>query len=127
MTGLAGTLGAVALILATVGIYGVVSFFVGRRAREIGVRMALGARGRDVLALVLRQTMRPVVVGAALGVLAALAVGQGLASVLFGVSPTDPLGIGAAILCVLGIALAAGLLAGRRATDVQPITVLREE
>jgi predicted permease len=127
VTGLAGSLGALALALAAVGIYGVVSYFIGRRSREIGVRMALGARGRDVLALILRQTMRPVVVGAVLGLGAALAAGHGLSSVLFGVNPADALGLGTATAFVLSVALAAGILAGRRATRVEPTLVLREE
>jgi predicted permease len=127
VTALAGSLGMLALTLAAVGIYGVVAFFVGRRMREIGVRMALGARARDVLTLVLRQTMRPVLVGAALGVALAVLAGRGLSSVLFGVSATDAVGLGAAIIFVLGIALAAGALAGRRATRVEPVHVLREE
>jgi ABC-type antimicrobial peptide transport system permease subunit len=127
VTALAGSLGMLALTLAAVGIYGVVAFFVGRRMREIGVRMALGARAHDVLTLVLRQTMRPVLVGAALGVGLAVLAGRGLSSVLFGVSATDAVGLGAAIIFVLGIALAAGALAGRRATRVEPVHVLREE
>jgi len=127
VSALAASLGALALALAAVGIYGVVSYNVGRRAREIGVRMALGARAGQVLTLILQQTMRPVVVGALLGILAAAGVGRVVSSVLFGVDPVDPLGLGAGIVFVLSVALAAGAIAGRKATRVEPLRVLREE
>jgi len=127
VSALAASLGLLALTLAAVGIYGVVSYLVSRRAREIGVRLALGARAGQVLALILRQTMRPVLVGALLGILAAAGVGRALSSVLFGIDPADPLGLGTGIAFVLGIALLAGVLAGRKATRVEPLRVLREE
>ena len=123
---LAASLGTLALVLAAVGIYGVVSFFVRRRFREIGIRMALGARSRDVLGLIVRQTMRPVVVGAAIGVVAAAAVSGVLSSLLFGVSPVDPAGLGGAALFVLGVALVAGVLAGRPALGSDPLSSLRD-
>ena len=117
MTTLFGGLGVLALVLASVGIYGVVSYAVTGRYREIGVRLALGATAWSVLGLVLRQTMRPVVVGAVIGVVAASAMSSILSSVLFGVSPADPIGLGGAALLVLGVALAAGVLAARPATQ----------
>ena len=127
VTSLFGGLGVLALVLASVGIYGVVSYAVARRYREIGVRLALGATARSVLGLILRQTMRPVVVGAAIGVAAASAMSRILSSVLFGVSPADPVGLGGAALLVLGVALAAGVMAARPATRADPTATLRCE
>ena len=120
-------LGVLALVLASVGIYGVVSYSVTRRYREIGIRMALGASARNVLGMILRQTMRPVVVGAVIGVAAASALSRLLSSVLFGVSPADPVGLGGAALLVLGVALAAGVMAARPATRADPTATLRYE
>jgi ABC-type antimicrobial peptide transport system permease subunit len=127
LTALAVALGVLALVLAAVGINGVIAYFVGQRTREIGIRMALGARGGDVLRLVLERTMRPVVVGAALGIAAGVAVSNLLSSVLFGVSPFDPIGVGAAALFVLGVALLAGFLPGRRVLRAQPMAALHYE
>ncbi len=127
VTSLFGGLGVLALVLASVGIYGVVSFAVAGRHREIGVRLALGATARSVLVLVLRQTMRPVVVGAVIGIAAASAMSRTLSSVLFGVSPADPVGLGGATLLVLAAALAAGVSAARPATRADPIATLRAE
>jgi ABC-type antimicrobial peptide transport system permease subunit len=89
--------------------------------------MALGASPRDVLMMLLRQTMRPVVVGAVIGVAAASAMSGILSSVLFGVSPADPAGFGGAVLLVLGVALIAGIMAARRATWIDPMTTLHSE
>ena len=127
VTTLFGGLGVLALVLASVGIYGVVSYAVAGRYREIGVRMALGATAWSVLGLVLRQTMRPVVVGAVIGVAAASAMSRILSSVLFGVSPADPIGLGGAALLVLGVAIAAGVMAARPATRADPTATLRHE
>lgn len=127
VTGLAASLGVLALVLASVGIYGVVSYFVSRRVREIGLRIALGATSRSVLVLVLRKTMRPVAVGAVIGTVTAVAVSGVLSSVLFGVSPADPIGLGAAALFVVCVSFAAGVLAGRPATRVDPMTALGYE
>ncbi|HJR68805.1 MAG TPA: ABC transporter permease [Gammaproteobacteria bacterium] len=127
VSALATSLGAVALVLAAVGIYGVVAYSVGRRVREIGVRIALGAATRDVVALVLKQQMRPVAIGAAIGLAAALAVSRILSSVLFGVSPTDGVALLAAVLVVVGVGLAAGILPARRASRVDPNVVLHYE
>ena len=124
LTGLGASLGLLALILGAVGIYGVVAYFVGRRTREIAIRIALGARHGNVLAMILRRTMRPVIIGAAVGLLGAIAVSRVLSSVLFGVSPFDPLGIGVAALFVLGVAFAAGFLPGRSAVRQQPLAAL---
>jgi hypothetical protein len=127
VTVLAASLGVLALVLASVGIYGVVSYFVSRRYREIGIRMALGARPRSVLALILRRTMLPVVVGAVTGVIGALAVSGVLASVLFGVSPVDPVGLAGSALFVLVVSFATGVIATRDATQADPTTILRYE
>jgi predicted permease len=127
VTGLGTALGLLALTLGAVGIYGVVAYFVGRRTREIAIRTALGARPADVLAMILRRTMRPVIVGAVAGVAGAVGVSGVLSSVLFGVSPFDPLGIGAAVLFVLGVALCAGVLPGRRAVGQHPLAALHYE
>ena len=89
--------------------------------------MALGARARDVLGMILRQTMRPVVIGAIVGFAAAAALSRILSSVLFGVSPADPIGLGGAALLVLSVAFAAGILAARPATQTDPTTTLRHE
>ncbi|HET8699593.1 MAG TPA: FtsX-like permease family protein, partial [Gammaproteobacteria bacterium] len=127
VTALAAGLGALALALAWVGIYGVVSYAVTRRYREIGIRLALGGRAPQVMRLILRQTMRPVAIGAVAGIAAAAGLSSVLSSVLFGVSPADPIGIGGAALAVLGAALAAGVIAARRATNADPTASLRYE
>ena len=127
LTGLAGALGLLALTLGAVGIYGVVGYFVGRRTREIAIRVALGGRPGTVLAMILRRTMRPVVIGAVVGLAGALAVSRVLSSVLFGVSAFDPLGIGAAALFVLCVAFAAGVLPARNAVRKRPSTALHYE
>lgn len=127
VTLLAGALGGLALALAAVGIYGVVSYFVGRRFREIGVRIALGARAASIYRLILASTMRPVVIGTVLGIAGAVATTGILSSVLFGVSPLDPLGVGGAALFVAGVALVAGTWAARRAARVDPAVTLRHD
>ena len=98
---LSGSLGLLALRLASLGVYGVVSYVVSRRIREVGIRMMLGASARDVQRLILRQTLRPVVIGMALGIAAAAAASQILQSVLFGVSPFDPVALVGAPLFLL--------------------------
>jgi predicted permease len=127
VTTLGASLGVLALALASVGIYGVVSYSVTRRYREIGIRIALGATGRNVLAMVLRRTMRPVVIGATIGIAAAITTSGILSSVLFGVSPADPAGLGSGALLVVGVALTAGVLAARHAARIDPTVALRYE
>jgi predicted permease len=126
-TTLAGGLGLLALVLAAVGIFGVVSYSVAARYREIGVRIALGATALNVLAMVLRQTMRPVFGGAVIGIAMAIGLSRILASVLFGVSPVDPIGLGGAALLVIVVAIAAGIMAARPATRADAIAALRCE
>ncbi len=115
-----------ALLLAAVGIYSVLSYSVGRRAREIGVRMALGAQIRDVVRLVVLEGMRPILLGIVLGIGAALVLGRVLASLFFGVSVADPLLFGAAALLLALVALLASAGPAWRAARVSPSEALKE-
>jgi ABC-type antimicrobial peptide transport system permease subunit len=124
---LSGSLGALALLLASIGVYGVVSYGVSRRLREVGIRMVLGANAREVLTMVLRQAMRPVLAGAAIGLAASAAVSRILSGVLFGVSALDPIAFLLAALFLLLVAIAASLVPALRATRVDPLTTLRYE
>jgi len=124
---LAGSLGAVALLLAATGIYGVVSYSVSRRVREIGIRMTLGADPSQVMHLILKQTMRPVAIGAVLGMAGCAAVSQVLQRMLFGISAHDPLAFGLVPLFLLSVALLASYIPARRATKVDPMAALRYE
>ena len=124
---LIGSFALVALGLAAVGIYGVVSYLVTQRTREIGIRMALGARAADVLRLVLREGMAPVVLGGVAGMLAALAATRALRTMLFGVTPLDPVSFAAAPALLAIVALLACYLPARRATRVDPLVALRDE
>jgi predicted lysophospholipase L1 biosynthesis ABC-type transport system permease subunit len=119
--------GAVALLLAAIGIYGMVSYMVGRRTREIGVRMALGARGSDVRRMVVVQALLPVGVGLLLGLTAAMHTTELLGSLLYGVSPLDPLTYAGVALILALVAALASYLPARRATRVEPMVVLRGE
>jgi predicted permease len=119
--------GGLALVLAAVGIYGVASYSVSQRRREIGIRMALGADRRDVLAMVLRQGMAVTASGLAIGLVLALAAARLVSNLLFGVSPTDWVAFGAACLVLGLVALVANLFPARRATAVDPTVALRYE
>jgi putative ABC transport system permease protein len=123
---LMGLLSLVALALAMGGIYGVMAYAVGRRAHEIGVRMALGARPRDVKAMVLRDGLRLGLLGAGSGLLGALALSRVLRGLLHGVSPTDPPTFATAGLLLLAVAALASLLPARRAARLDPVATLRE-
>ena len=117
----------IAVTLACVGIYGLVSYSVNERVREIGIRMALGAVAQDVRRLVLRQTLTVVGLGVILGLGGAVAASGALRSLVYGISPTDPVTlIGVALLLPI-VGLAAGALPTRRATRIHPVEALRME
>jgi ABC-type antimicrobial peptide transport system permease subunit len=116
-----------ALLLASVGIYGVISYAVGQRTNEIGIRMALGAQRLDVLRTVLSDGARMTIVGVAIGVVAALGLTRLMSSMLFGIKPNDPITFGAVAVLLCGIALLACYLPARRAMSVDPMVALRYE
>ena len=124
---LATFFGLLALLLACIGLYGVMSYGVARRTNEIGIRMALGARGSSVLWLVLRESLVLVVVGLVVGVLASLAVTKTAASLLYELKPNDPLTIATATLLLAAVSALAGYLPARRAARVDPMVALRDE
>lgn len=125
-TVLSAALGALALLLASIGVYGMVAYAVSRRVREVGIRMALGADARDIRSLIVRQGMRPVLVGAAIGMACCAAISSFMASLLYGISPWDPI----SFICVPGflflVALAACWIPARRAAKVDPMISLRQ-
>src|SRR6058998_2456302 len=125
MMWLLGIFAGVALLLASVGIYGAVAYSVEQRTGEIGVRMALGAQTRDVLRLIVNQGMKPVIIGLAIGIMAAFAVGRLIATQLYQVSAHNPALLAGATILLATIALIACLLPARRATQVDPIHALR--
>jgi len=127
MMWLLGIFAGIALLLASIGIYGAVAYTVEQRTGEIGVRMALGAQTRDVLSLVVNQGMKPVVSGLALGIIATFALGRLIAAQLYQVSAYDPVLLGGATVLLAATALMACLLPARRATRVDPIQALRSE
>jgi len=124
---LLGSLAAVGLLLALVGIYGVIAYLVTRRRGEIGVRMALGASSGDVLRMVAGQGLRPVLAGTALGALGAFAATRLLATWLRGVSPGDPVTLAAVAVSLIGVATVASLIPARRATKVSALEAMKAE
>ena len=127
MAALSGFFGVLATALAMIGLYGVVSYLVVRRRNEIGIRIALGAAAADVLRMVLKDGLRLVIVGVAIGVPATLAVTRLASALLFGVSPADPPTIAAATLVMITVAALASFLPARRASRLDPMVALRHE
>jgi putative ABC transport system permease protein len=124
---LLGLFAGLALVLALVGIYGVISYSVGQRTHEIGIRMALGAGRRDILALVLGQGLRLTLLGVGLGVVVSLGLTQFLSSLLFGVGATDPVAFTSVPVVLSIVALIACLIPAIRAVGVEPMVSLRNE
>ena len=124
---LLGIFAAVALLLAAIGIYGVISYSVVQRTREMGIRSALGATARDILHLVLRNGMTTVVLGLLIGVTGIFALSRVLSTLIFEVGERDPVTISSVAFLLAGVALVACYLPARRATKVNPIVALREE
>jgi putative ABC transport system permease protein len=122
-----GGFAVLALLLAGIGIYGVVSYAVERRTREMGIRMALGAAPRGVVAMVFGETMRVVAAGALFGAAGALALRRVIQGLLYGVRPLDPVVLGPAALLLVAVAALATYLPARRAARVDPMVALRTE
>jgi len=124
-TWLLGSFAGLALLLASVGIYAVMSYSVGQQFGEIGLRMALGARPQDVFRLVLSQTARLAAIGLLIGVGGALALARTMSSLLFSVSASDPMSFLTACLILVSVALLASVIPARRASKVNPLVALR--
>jgi len=127
MATLSGFFGLLALLLASIGLYGILSFGVASRTREIGIRMALGARAREVRFLILREAMLLVLIGVIVGLPAVFLATRFASTFLFGLTPTDPISIGLATVVMFGVTLVAGYIPARKATKVDPLVALRYE
>src|SRR5262249_35496614 len=126
-TGLLSLFAALGLILAAVGLYGVLAYVVTQRTQEIGIRLALGARKANVLSLVITQGMKLVLVGTVVGILAALALTQLMRNLLYQIQPNDPLTFVGVTILLVAVALLACWLPARRAARVEPMVALRTE
>jgi ABC-type antimicrobial peptide transport system permease subunit len=124
---LLGAFGVLALLLAAVGLYGVIAYAVSRRTREVGLRMAMGARGSDVVRMVLSSGMRLTLVGVALGAVLSAGVAKVLEAYLYGVSSIDPIAYAAAVFVLVAVAAAANLIPALKASRVSPMVALRYE
>jgi predicted permease len=124
---LSSVFGLLALVLACIGLYGVMAYDVARRTHEIGIRMALGANARQIVWLALGETLRLVGIGLVIGLGAALSATRWVKSLLFDLQPHDPLTIGLAVLLLLAVAAVAGYLPARRASRVDPMVALRHD
>jgi len=122
-----GTAAGVALLLGAIGIYGVISYMVSLRTREIGVRMALGAQRQQVRGMVVRQGLVLALIGVGIGLAGALALSRLISSLLYGIAPHDPLTLGAVTGALLGVAALASWLPAMRAARIDPIEALRSE
>ena len=122
-----GLFGAIALLLASIGVYGVLSYSVSQRTQEIGVRVALGAERRDVLRLIVGQGLKLAAIGIVLGIAGAALVTPAIRTVLYNVTPTDPLSFSSVSVFLVFVAIAASYLPARRAMAVDPIVAIRNE
>ncbi len=127
MATLAGAFGVLALLLACIGLYGLMAYGVVRRTTEMGIRMALGAQGRRLIVMVVKDAMGLVAVGIAVGLPAAWIASRWMESMLFGLKPTDPTTVAGSVLVLLAAALIAAYLPARRASRIDPMTALRHE
>jgi ABC-type antimicrobial peptide transport system permease subunit len=124
---LSGFFGVLALGLASVGLYGVMAYAVTRRTREVGIRMALGAQRGDVVRMIMGESLLPVLMGMGIGLAGALILIRLVASLLYGVAPSDPGSIVLAVVAMLAVAIIATAIPARRATKVEPTVALRYE
>jgi ABC-type lipoprotein release transport system permease subunit len=123
----ASLFGGLTLVLASTGLFGLMSYSVARRKNEIGIRMAIGARRGDVIRMVMNETLTLVIAGIVAGLAATVALSQVISSMLFGLAPSDPMTIAAASMLLLVVASVAGYLPARRASRVDPLVALRHE
>ena len=124
---LVGLFAVTTLLLAGLGIYGVISYIVSERTREIGIRLALGAERRTILRMVVGHSMPPILAGAAIGIACALGVSRLMAGLLYGVRPTDPATFSAVPVVLVAVALFASYIPARRATRIDPMSILRDQ